>query len=306
MANRTAKYAVQIHGADPQERLGNIIRKRIYLSKYWSNVCVLLTSAGVLERAVDDIRYVGSTYGDQIYPTPFLCLALKLLQIQPKKEIIYLYIEQTDFKYLRALGAFYLRLTGRPVEIYQRLEPLYNDYRKLRIMDSQRQFSVIHMDEFIDNLLREDKVLNVSLPRLTKRDVLERNRDIELYRSELEERNLIPTNVIKEKIERQRRGRDYRDEHDEERREHRSSSHHHRPSASSRRRYEDDRSRRRHERSGDGREQDRGRRRDRSRSPSGHEKNLSSKYTSGNGRFSREEIAKENAIRAKVGLKPLK
>ncbi len=28
-------------------------------------------------------------------------------------------------------GAFYLRLVGRPKEVYQYLEPLYNDYRKV-------------------------------------------------------------------------------------------------------------------------------------------------------------------------------
>lgn len=34
---------------------------------------------------------------------------------------------------MRALGAFYLRLTGKSKEIYQYLEPLLNDYRKLRV-----------------------------------------------------------------------------------------------------------------------------------------------------------------------------
>jgi len=61
-----------------------------------------------------------------------MCLTLKLLQIQPDKEIIIEYIKQEDYKYLRALGAFYLRLTGSAMDIYNYLEPLYNDYRKLR------------------------------------------------------------------------------------------------------------------------------------------------------------------------------
>jgi pre-mRNA-splicing factor 38A len=33
---------------------------------------------------------------------------------------------------VRILGAFYLRLVGKPTDVYQYLEPLYNDYRKLR------------------------------------------------------------------------------------------------------------------------------------------------------------------------------
>ena len=35
-------------------------------------------------------------------------------------------------RYVRVLGAFYLRLTGSDVDVYRYLEPLYNDYRKLR------------------------------------------------------------------------------------------------------------------------------------------------------------------------------
>lgn len=35
-------------------------------------------------------------------------------------------------RYVRILGAFYLRLTGSDVDVYRYLEPLYNDYRKVR------------------------------------------------------------------------------------------------------------------------------------------------------------------------------
>lgn len=36
-------------------------------------------------------------------------------------------------RYVRVLGAFYLRLTGTDIDVYRYLEPLYNDYRKLRL-----------------------------------------------------------------------------------------------------------------------------------------------------------------------------
>lgn len=47
------------------------------------------------------------------------------------------------------LGAFYLRLTGTDVDVYNYLDPLYNDYRKLRrkkadgrkIFDLSKSFS---------------------------------------------------------------------------------------------------------------------------------------------------------------------
>jgi len=40
-------------------------------------------------------------------------------------------------RYVRVLGAFYLRLVGTPADIYQYLEPLYNDYRKIRLRLTQ-------------------------------------------------------------------------------------------------------------------------------------------------------------------------
>lgn len=33
--------------------------------------------------------------------------------------------------FLHLAGAFYMRLVGKPMEVYQYLEPLYNDYRKV-------------------------------------------------------------------------------------------------------------------------------------------------------------------------------
>lgn len=40
------------------------------------------------------------------------------------------------------LGAFYLRLTGTDIDVYRYLEPLYNDYRKLRqkLSDGRKYF----------------------------------------------------------------------------------------------------------------------------------------------------------------------
>jgi pre-mRNA-splicing factor 38A len=35
-------------------------------------------------------------------------------------------------RYVRALGAFYMRLTGTSLDCYKYLEPLLNDFRKMR------------------------------------------------------------------------------------------------------------------------------------------------------------------------------
>ena len=38
----------------------------------------------------------------------------------------------TTSRYVRALGAIYMRLVGTSLDCYNYLEPLYNDYRKIR------------------------------------------------------------------------------------------------------------------------------------------------------------------------------
>jgi len=43
------------------------------------------------------MRYIGGVYANQ-RPTEFLCLLLKLLQIQPEKEILIEYLRADEFK----------------------------------------------------------------------------------------------------------------------------------------------------------------------------------------------------------------
>lgn len=133
------------------------------------------------------MRFIGGVFAGNIKPTPFLCLILKMLQIQPEKDIIVEFIKNEEFKYVRALGAFYLRLTASSVDCYKYLEPLYNDNRKLRRQKRDAHYEIVHMDEFIDELLRSDRVCDVILPRLQKRAVLEENNDLEPKASCLDE-----------------------------------------------------------------------------------------------------------------------
>ena len=64
------------------------------------------------------------------------------------------------------LGALYLRLVGTSIEVYNYLEPLYNDYRKLKIMDRSGQLKLSHVDEFVDDLLHRDRSCDIILPRI--------------------------------------------------------------------------------------------------------------------------------------------
>jgi pre-mRNA-splicing factor 38A len=49
------------------------------------------------------------------------------------------------------------------------------------------EYELVHMDEFIDELLREERVLDIQLPRLQKRNVLEENNQLEPRQSVLDE-----------------------------------------------------------------------------------------------------------------------
>ncbi|XP_050537641.1 pre-mRNA-splicing factor 38 [Daktulosphaira vitifoliae] len=186
MANRTVKDAKTVHGTNPQYLIEKIIRSRIYDNKFWKEECFALSAELLVDKAMS-IRYIGGVYGGNIKPTPFLCLTLKMLQIQPEKDIIVEFIKNEEFKYVRALGAYYMRLTGSSVDCYKYLEPLLADSRKLRSQNREGQFELIYMDEFIDSLLREERVCDVILPRVQSRHVLEENNELEPKVSILEE-----------------------------------------------------------------------------------------------------------------------
>ncbi|KAF2350005.1 Pre-mRNA-splicing factor 38 C-terminal [Trinorchestia longiramus] len=186
MANRTVKDASSIHGTNPQYLVEKIIRTRIYDSKYWKEECFALTAELLVDKAMN-LRYLGGVYGGNIKPSPFLCLTLKMLQIQPEKDIVIEFIKQDEFKYVRALGCFYLRLVHSSLDCYKYLSPLLNDYRKLRLMDRSGIFHLLHMDSFIDTLLREDRFCDIIMPRIQKRWVHEANNELEPRVSLLED-----------------------------------------------------------------------------------------------------------------------
>lgn len=122
-----------LRGQHPTHFIEKIIRERIFDSLYWKENCFAVNAASLLDLAAN-LTHIGGVFSNQ-KPTEFLCLALKLLQIQPDMDIINEYIKQEEFKYIRALGAFYLRLVGSATTVYESLEPLLQDFRKLRIRD---------------------------------------------------------------------------------------------------------------------------------------------------------------------------
>lgn len=186
MANTTIKGALAIHGQNPQVCICStfcislsLIRSvlsrncdskpdmgvdvlegtlfRVDRCVHYCNVLEVwfieeITAESLIDKAIE-LRCIGGVYGNQ-RPTEFLSLLLKLLQIQPQKEILIEYLQADEFKYasscfspwitcldlliiryMRALAAMYVRMTFRAVEVYEILEPLMKDYRRLRYRD---------------------------------------------------------------------------------------------------------------------------------------------------------------------------
>lgn len=176
--NRTVKGAKQVHGKDPQLLIEKIVRERIFESRYWKENCFGLDAERLLELAAG-LDHVGGTYANQ-KPTPFLCLMLRMLQLQPDEDVVREFMDQEDFKYLRVLGLFYFRLVTHPAsKVYLTLEPFLRDHRKLRVRQRNGSYALTFVDEVVDELLREDRVFDVILPRISSRMILEETEDLE-------------------------------------------------------------------------------------------------------------------------------
>jgi pre-mRNA-splicing factor 38A len=162
------------NGLNPATIMEKAVRERIVGSYFWTDRCFALNEADIVDRVVQEVRFIGGTYGVSQKPTPFLCLAFKLLQLSPSDEILNAYLNMggEKFKYLRALACFYVRLTRQAKDIYLMLEPHLADYRKLR-SKGRTGTKLIYVDEFVDQLLTKDRVCATSLWKMAKRDVLE-------------------------------------------------------------------------------------------------------------------------------------
>lgn len=189
MSNKTVSGAKFIRGVDPQRLLEKIIRERIYDSLYWKEECFGLTIDTLIDKALQ-LKYIGGTIGGTAKPLPFLCLLLKMLQLSPDEEIVDVMISHPTFKYLRILSALYYRLTcTNSLAIYKKLEPLMKDHRKIIYRDNTGKYSLTFVDEVIDSLLNKERVFDIILPHLTKRQIFVEEGELcerkELFRVEL-------------------------------------------------------------------------------------------------------------------------
>ncbi|KAF2648048.1 pre-mRNA-processing factor [Lophiostoma macrostomum CBS 122681] len=185
-----------IRGENPALLFEKGVRERIIQSYYFKEQCFGLNAASLCDRAAE-LQFIGGTTGINGKPTSFLCLAFKLIQLVPSKEIILEYLNFMDddegydsdapkqeiqdpnalgkageFKYLRCLAAFYIRLAWDSVDVYKTLEPLLPDYRKIK-RRTKDGFLLTSVDQFIDDLLTKNRVCATSLRKLRSRADLE-------------------------------------------------------------------------------------------------------------------------------------
>lgn len=161
-----------VRGQPPHLLFEEAVRNRITESYYWKEQCFGLNAATLCDRAAE-LTFIGGTYNDGLRASAFLCLAFKMLQLNVERDIILEYLHNEDFKYLRALAAFYIRLTSEDsAEVYRMLEPFLEDYRKLRRRNNAG-YSLTYLDAFVDDLLTKERVCATSLWKLVPRQQLE-------------------------------------------------------------------------------------------------------------------------------------
>lgn len=147
MANTTVRGALAIHGQNPQVtfqssllrcfsslsvssrdghskphiRVAVLERALLRSYRYVFSSCegrnTLKTSPAetLIDRAIE-LKAIGGVYGPQ-KPTEFISLLLKLLQIQPEKEILIEYLQADEFKLAVRLIHLCQTLTGQPSDI---------------------------------------------------------------------------------------------------------------------------------------------------------------------------------------------
>ncbi|KAK2591924.1 hypothetical protein QQS21_010366 [Conoideocrella luteorostrata] len=171
---RGSNAALAPNGLNPATIMEKAVKDRIIESYFYKEQCFALNEADIVDRIVEHVSFIGGTHGNSQKPSPFLCLAFKLLELGPSEEILHEYMSYggEQFKYLRALACFYFRLTRQAKDVYETLEPFLEDRRKLR-RKGRNGTSLTFMDDFVDDLLTKERVCATSLWKMPKRDVLE-------------------------------------------------------------------------------------------------------------------------------------
>lgn len=161
-----------------------IIRHRVQDLVFYKQHLFLTNEQSILPVVTGKVHYIGGTDAEG-RPSPFLCCLVRLLEIDPLREIVSLYLGQLGhrhFKYLTALALIYVRMVFAAPDAYPVLEAHTADFRRLRARlrlsiitasGAACSYEVTYMDVWADELLHRERAADVLLPRLAPRHVLE-------------------------------------------------------------------------------------------------------------------------------------
>lgn len=146
------------NGINSMLLIEKIVRERVFDSLYWKQYCFNINAATILDRCLE-LNCVGAMENSG-RPFPFVCLLVKLVQLNPQRSIIEFYVSQFRFKYLKLLALVYVRLVYKDSEY---LKVHLVDYRKIRLFENG-VFSLTYMDECVDRLLNDKFFIGLTLP----------------------------------------------------------------------------------------------------------------------------------------------
>lgn len=155
-----------------------IIRHRVQDSLFYKQHLHLTNEQTILSVVVTHVQYIGGTDSNN-RPSPFLCCLVRLLEIEPSSDIVELFLTQNgynEFKYLTALAIIYSRMVNG-AGFFHLFDRYITDFRKLRYQNKQPQivngvpinYSIKHMDEWVDDLINEERVVDIKIPHLGPR-----------------------------------------------------------------------------------------------------------------------------------------
>lgn len=158
-----------IRGMAPQHLIDSITRHKIYNSVYWQQFAFGVNLVTLVDRA-QHLKCVGGLFGTMKQPCNFLCLFLKLLELEPSETVIASFLETKTWqmKHLRLLAALYVRFAYPPETVYIALEPLLLQYTRVAVLDSGG-FEVKRFDEVVHAFIRQKFWCGVSFPPMTPR-----------------------------------------------------------------------------------------------------------------------------------------
>ena len=104
-----------------------------------------------VEQAID-LSFVGFLTGTSRSPEMFACLVVRILQILPSPDLVSYMVTQDTHKYLRVVGLVIVRLIGNAEMERLAVTVALQDYRKIRVKATQREFYITHVDEICADL----------------------------------------------------------------------------------------------------------------------------------------------------------